>query len=64
MRPVQLPKRRVPAALYKPPEEELVGLEKRRMIKSVEKSTDWISSLIVVQKPSEKLRVYIDLKPL
>ena len=35
--PVQLPKRRVPVALYKPLKEELSGLEKRRMIKAVEK---------------------------
>ena len=35
--PVQLPKRRVPVALYKPIKEELSGLEKRRMIKAVEK---------------------------
>lgn len=62
--PVQLPKRRVPVALYKPLKEELSGLEKRRMIKAVEKSTDWISSLIVVKKPSGKLRVCIDPKPL
>ena len=34
------------------------------MIKAVEKSTDWISSLIVVKKPSGKLRVCIDPKPL
>uniref|UniRef100_A0A8C7IGR1 ribonuclease H n=1 Tax=Oncorhynchus kisutch TaxID=8019 RepID=A0A8C7IGR1_ONCKI len=34
------------------------------MIKAVEKSTDWISSMIVVKKPSGKLRVRIDPKPL
>lgn len=54
--PIQLPKRRMPVALYKPLKEELSGLEKRRMIKAVEKSTDWISSLIVVKKPSGKTK--------
>jgi hypothetical protein len=55
--PVQLPKRRVPVALYKPHKEELSGLEKS-MIKAVEKSTDWISSQIVVKKPSGTLSEY------
>lgn len=50
--PVQLPKRGVTVGLYKPLKEERGGLEKRRMINAVEKSTDWIISLIVVKKPS------------
>lgn len=62
--PVKLPKRRVPVALYNPLKEELTSLQSRGIIVPVEKSTDWVSSLIVVRKPSGKLRVCIDPKPL
>lgn len=48
---VKLPKRRVPTALYEPLKKELIDLQKR-------------GSMVVVQKPSGKLRVCIDPKPL
>lgn len=53
--PVKLPKRRVPVALYNPLKEEHTSLQSRGIIVPVEKSTDWVSSLIVVRKPSGKL---------
>lgn len=62
--PVKLPKRRVPVAMMTPLKEEIKDLQKREIITPVEKSTDWISSLITVQKPNGKLRVCIDPKPL
>ncbi|KAL6490120.1 hypothetical protein MHYP_G00004650 [Metynnis hypsauchen] len=62
--PVKLPKRRVPVAMMKPLKEELADLERRQIIAPVECSTDWISSMVAVQKPSGKLRICIDPKPL
>lgn len=62
--PVKLPKRRIPTALYEPLKKELIDLQRRGIIAPVEQSTDWISSMVVVQKPSGKLRVCIDPKPL
>ncbi|KAL6455331.1 hypothetical protein MHYP_G00362250 [Metynnis hypsauchen] len=62
--PVKLPKRRVPVAMMKPLKEELTDLERRQIIAPVECSTDWISSMVAVQKPSGKLRICIDPKPL
>ena len=64
VKPVQLPKRRVPVAMMKPLKAELQDLQRRGIITPVECSTDWISGMVVVQKPSGKLRVCIDPRPL
>lgn len=64
VKPVQLPKRRVPVAMMKPLKEELQDLQRRGIIVPVERSTNWISSMVVVQKPSGSLRVCIDPRPL
>ncbi|XP_030578703.1 uncharacterized protein K02A2.6-like [Archocentrus centrarchus] len=64
VKPVQLPKRRVPVALMKPLKEELQNLQQRGIITPVECSTEWISAMVVVQKQNGKPRVCIDPKPL
>lgn len=64
VKPVQLPKRRVPVAMMKPLKDELQDLQRRNIIASVECSTDWISGMVVVQKQNGKPRVCIDPKPL
>ncbi|CAI5660683.1 unnamed protein product [Oreochromis niloticus] len=64
VKPVQLPKRRVPIAMIKPLKKELQDLQRRGIITPVECSTDWISGMVVVQKQSGDLRVCIDPKPL
>lgn len=64
VKPVQLPKRRVPVAMMKPLKDELHDLQRREIIAPVERSTDWISGMVVVQKQNGKPRVCIDLKPL
>ena len=58
VKPVQLPKRRVPVALMKPLKEELRDLQHRGIITPVECSTDWISAMVVVQKRNGKQRCY------
>lgn len=62
--PVKLPKRRVPVAMMTPLQEELKDLERRGIIAPVERSTDWISSMVSIKKPNGKLRICIDPKPL
>lgn len=61
--PVKLPKRRVPVAMMNPLKSELQDLQRREIIAPVEKSTDWISSLVTVQKPNGKPRICIDPRP-
>lgn len=60
VKPVQLPKRRVPVSMMKPLKEELQDLQRTGIIAPVERSTNWISNMVVVQKPSGRLRVCID----
>ena len=69
--PSIMPPRRVPLALKERMKEELARLEKANVIKKEEEQTDWVSSLVVTEKPNGKLRVCIDpqhlnktLKPL
>ena len=58
--PSIMPPRRVPLALKKRLKEELAHLEKASVIKKEEEPTDWVSSLVVTEKPNGKLRVCID----
>ena len=58
--PVINPPRRVPFALKDKLKSELDRLEELQMIRKVEEPTDWVSSLVVVEKPNGKLRVCID----
>ncbi|CAM4713618.1 unnamed protein product [Leuciscus chuanchicus] len=64
VRPVQLPKRRVPVSMMKPLKAELQHLQRRGIITPVECSTDWISGMVVVQKQNGNPRVCIDPRPL
>ena len=64
VKPVQLPKRRVPVAMMKPLKAELQDLQRRGIITPVECSTDWINGMVVVQKQNGKLRICIDPRPL
>lgn len=61
--PVKIPKR-VPIAIYEPLKKKLADLQRRGLVATVDRSTDWISSMVIVQKPSGELRVCIDPKPL
>ena len=58
--PSIMPPRRVPLALKERLKEELARLEKANVIKKEEEPTDWVSSLVVTEKPNGKLRVCID----
>lgn len=56
---MKLPKLRVPVGMMMPLKEELCDLEHREIITQVYCSTDWISSVVTLQKPSGKLRIWL-----
>ena len=58
--PVVMPPRRVPLSVRPKLKAELQRLENLGVIKKVECTTDWVSSLCVTEKPSGKIRVCID----
>lgn len=58
--PSIMPPRRVPVTLRKRLKEELARLERANAITREEEPTDWVSSLVVTEKPNGKLRVCID----
>uniref|UniRef100_UPI00398E4F2B uncharacterized protein n=1 Tax=Pristiophorus japonicus TaxID=55135 RepID=UPI00398E4F2B len=55
--PAVMPPRRVPIAIKQTLKEELDRLEERQIITKVVEPTDWISSLVTVQKPNGKIRM-------
>ena len=61
---VQAQPRRVAVALKPELKKEIEELERRQVIAKVTTSTEWISSMVVVRKPSGKLRICIDPKDL
>lgn len=48
----QLPVRRVPIAMRVGLKAELDRLEKRNVIGKIEKPTEWVSNVVIVQKPN------------
>ena len=58
--PVAMPPRRVPLALKSRLKDELDRLEALGVITKVTKPTDWVSNLVVSEKPNGILRVCID----
>ena len=62
--PVKIPVRKQPLALREKVKSELDRLVEKDIIAPVEVPTDWISSFVVVTKPSGKVRLCIDPKPL
>ncbi|CAC5423217.1 unnamed protein product [Mytilus coruscus] len=57
-------KKRIPIALKPKLKTELQRLETLGVIKSVDTPADWVSSLVIVKKPSGKIRLCIEPKPL
>ncbi|CAB4034914.1 Hypothetical predicted protein, partial [Paramuricea clavata] len=61
---VQAQPRRVAVALKSELKKEIEEMERRGVIAKVTTSTEWISSMVAVRKPSGKLRICIDPKDL
>ncbi|CAB4009628.1 Transposon Ty3-G Gag-Pol poly [Paramuricea clavata] len=64
MTPVINPSRTISAALRSRVKEELDDMERKNVIRKVEKPTDWFISMVVVEKPNGKLRICLDPKHL
>ena len=62
--PVQLPARKPLVALKEKYQEELERLAERGIIAKVSEPTDWISSTVVIMKPTGKIRLCLDPRPL
>ena len=62
--PVVVPPRKIPFALKDRLKKELNHMETMGIIEKVEKSTDWVNALVVVEKPNGKLRICLDPRPL
>ncbi|GFX75387.1 transposon Ty3-I Gag-Pol polyprotein [Trichonephila clavipes] len=62
--PVIHPPRRVPLALQPKLKSTLDVLEKEGIVSKVNKSTDWVQSLVIVEKPNENLRLCLDPRDL
>ncbi|PIK56667.1 hypothetical protein BSL78_06389 [Apostichopus japonicus] len=64
--PVLSPPRNQPAALRDTLKKTLNDMEQQGVIRNVDQPTEWVNSLVVVEKPQEthKLRVCLDPKPL
>ena len=62
--PVVHPPRRVPVTLHEKLKAELDRTERLKIIERVFELTEWVSSLVVVQKPNGKLRICLDPKDL
>lgn len=62
--PVIHPPRRVPLSLQPKLKETLDKLEKEGIVSKVNKPTDWVQSLVIVEKPDGNLRLCLDPRDL
>ena len=64
VQPVVHPSRRIPVAIHSALKEKLDEMVADGVIAPVTEATDWVSSMVVVHKPSGALRICIDPKDL
>lgn len=62
--PVVHPPRRVPQALHLKLKQTLDKLEEAGIVSKVNKPTDWVQSLVIVEKPNGNLRLCLDPRDL
>lgn len=62
--PVIHPARKVPVALKERLREKIEDLIKEGIIRKIEEPTEWVNSLVIVEKPDGDLRLCIDPKDL
>ncbi|MCG7876437.1 MAG: RNase H-like domain-containing protein [Candidatus Thiodiazotropha endolucinida] len=58
--PVVNPPRKIPVALRKRVKKALRDMEKDGVIRAVDEPTDWVNSMVIVEKPNKKLRICLD----
>ncbi len=64
VKPVIHPPRKVPYSLQEKLKDTLDKLEKADVVAKVEQPTDWVQSLVIVEKPNKSLRLCLDPKDL
>lgn len=64
VRPVVHAPRRIPVPMREKVREKLDELENEGVIVPVTEATDWVSSMVVVQKPNKQIRLCLDPKDL
>lgn len=64
IKPVVNPPRRVPLALHNKLKATLDELEKSNIISKVDEPTDWVNSLVIIEKPNGALRICLDPRDL
>lgn len=64
VRPVQQPWRRVPEVMRKPLKEYLDELEAKSVIEKLERSTEWVNSVMIAREANGKPCLCLDPKPL
>lgn len=62
--PVVHASRRVPLSLHDRLKETLDSLEKRKVVEKVNKPTEWVNSLVIIEKADGSLRLCLDPKDL
>ena len=63
-KPVVHPPRKIPFAMKNKVKDELSRLERMRVIEKVSEPTEWVNSLVVVEKPNKKVRLCLDPRDL
>ena len=64
VQPVIHPPRKIPASMRSAVKEELSKMEKTGVIKRIEEPTEWVNSMVVVEKPAGGLRICLDPRDL
>ena len=62
--PVIEPPRKVPLSLHNRLKSELDRMVSLNVIRPIDEPTDWVSSMVIVEKPNGNLRICLDPKPL
>ena len=62
--PVVHPPRRLPITLQKPVRQELDAMVKSKIIAPVSEPTEWVSSMVVVEKKNNEIRICLDPRDL
>ena len=62
--PIAYTPRKMPIGSHEKLKKELDGMEKTGVIRKVDEPTEWISSVVVVEKPNSELRIFLDPRDL
>lgn len=63
-KPIVHPFRKIPISLLDKLKAELERMKQLNVIDKIEEPTDWVSSLVIVEKPNGQLRVCLDPRDL